>query len=156
MSRVIIIGAGEGGRLVLDLLRKNGEHDVVGFVDDNKKLKGKRIDGVKVLGSTGDLRKLRKGAEGFIVGIGYSNLKVRKEVFERAKRLGFTPINAIHKTSGIDETVRLGSGVTIFPGVAINTNAVIGDNVTIYSGSVIEHECKIGNHVYIGPGAVLS
>ena len=39
--RTIIIGAGEGGRLALDLLRKGREHDGVGFVDDNKKLRGK-------------------------------------------------------------------------------------------------------------------
>ena len=153
---VLIIGSGEGGRLALDLLRKSEEHLVVGFVDDNKKLKGKTIDGVKVLGTTKDLKKLRKEANGFIVGIGCSNLKARMETFKLAKRLGFAPINAIHKTAIIDESVQLGEGLTIFAGTVINREAKIGDNVTIYSGTVVEHQCEIGDHVYIGPGAHLS
>ncbi len=154
--RTIVIGSGEGGRLVLDLLKKIGEHDVVGFVDDNKKLKGKSIEGVRVLGTTKDLKKFRKVADSFIVGIGCSNLKARIETFKHAKKFGFVPVNAIHKSAEIDESAQLGRGITVFPNVTINLDAKIGDNVTIYSGTVIEHQCKIENNVYIGPGAHLS
>ncbi len=150
--KVVIIGAGRGGRLALDLLRKNGEHEIVGFLDDGKI--GKTVDGVKVIGSTKDFQK--SGADSFIVGIGCSNLRTRTEIFEKAQKAGLKPINAISSGALIDESAKIGKGVTIFPGVVINKDAVVGDNVTIYSGVVVEHECEIGNHAYIGPGAHLS
>ena len=153
MAKVVIIGAGQGGRLVLSILKRfNPENEIVGFLDDGKI--GKTIDGVKVIGGTKDFANT--SANSFIVGIGCSNLKARAELFEKAKKAGLKPINAINPTALIDESAKIGKGVTIFPGVVINKDAVVGDNVTIYSGVVIEHECEIGNHVYIGPGAHLS
>ncbi|UTI64710.1 polysaccharide biosynthesis protein [Paraconexibacter antarcticus] len=53
---VLIVGAGDGGQLVLrEILRNPGLGlTPVGFVDDDPLKKGQRIDGVKVLGTTGD------------------------------------------------------------------------------------------------------
>jgi FlaA1/EpsC-like NDP-sugar epimerase len=53
---VLIVGAGDGGQLVLrEILRNPGLGlTPVGFVDDDPTKRGQRIDGVKVLGTTGD------------------------------------------------------------------------------------------------------
>jgi FlaA1/EpsC-like NDP-sugar epimerase len=53
---VLIVGAGDGGQLVLrEILRNPGLGlTPVGFVDDDPLKQGQRIDGVKVLGTTGD------------------------------------------------------------------------------------------------------
>src|SRR4051794_1880392 len=63
--RVLIIGAGDGGRLVLREITRNPELGLapVGFVDDNPTLRGQRIDGVRVLGATTDLRRILDEAE---------------------------------------------------------------------------------------------
>jgi len=50
-SRVVIVGAGSSGRSLLRELRESGER-VVGFVDDDPRLWGRRINGVGVLGGT--------------------------------------------------------------------------------------------------------
>lgn len=50
-SRVVIVGAGRTGRSLLRELRENGDR-VVGFVDDDPRLWGRRINGVGVLGGT--------------------------------------------------------------------------------------------------------
>jgi len=52
--RILIVGAGDGGRLVLrEIVRNPGLGlNPVGFVDDEKRLLGTRVDGVKVLGDT--------------------------------------------------------------------------------------------------------
>jgi FlaA1/EpsC-like NDP-sugar epimerase len=55
---VLIVGAGDGGRLVLrEVLRNRSSGSrPVGFVDDDPRLRGVRVEGVKVLGDTdGDL-----------------------------------------------------------------------------------------------------
>lgn len=55
--RVIIIGAGSAGSLLLREIQNRPDLDlsVVGFLDDNRALKGRTINGVPVLGSTSEL-----------------------------------------------------------------------------------------------------
>jgi FlaA1/EpsC-like NDP-sugar epimerase len=53
---VLIVGAGDGGRLVLREILRNRELGLrpVGFVDDDQRKHGLRMDGVKVRGNTED------------------------------------------------------------------------------------------------------
>jgi FlaA1/EpsC-like NDP-sugar epimerase len=58
---VLIVGAGDGGQLVLREILRNRELGLrpVGFVDDDQRKHGLRIDGVKVRGDTeGDLPRI--------------------------------------------------------------------------------------------------
>ena len=58
---VLIVGAGDGGRLVLREILRNRELGLrpVGFVDDDPRKHGLRMDGVKVRGNTeGDLPRI--------------------------------------------------------------------------------------------------
>jgi FlaA1/EpsC-like NDP-sugar epimerase len=63
--RVLIVGAGEGGRLVLREVLRNPQLGLspVGFVDDDPLKRGIRIDGVKVLGTTDQLGRILDEAE---------------------------------------------------------------------------------------------
>jgi FlaA1/EpsC-like NDP-sugar epimerase len=63
--RVLIVGAGDGGRLVLREILRNPQLGMapVGFVDDDPLKRGLRIDGVKVLGPTEHLGRLLDEAE---------------------------------------------------------------------------------------------
>jgi FlaA1/EpsC-like NDP-sugar epimerase len=63
---VLIVGAGDGGRLVLREILRNRELGLapVGFLDDDARKQGLRIDGVKVRGDTeGDLPRILEDAE---------------------------------------------------------------------------------------------
>ncbi len=63
---VLIVGAGEGGRLVLREIARNRELGLapVGFLDDDPRKQGMRIDGVKVRGNTeADLPRILEEAE---------------------------------------------------------------------------------------------
>ncbi|HEY3021819.1 MAG TPA: nucleoside-diphosphate sugar epimerase/dehydratase, partial [Solirubrobacteraceae bacterium] len=53
---VLIVGAGDGGRLVLREVLRNPELGLnpVGFVDDDPTKGGMKVEGVRVLGTTGD------------------------------------------------------------------------------------------------------
>jgi UDP-GlcNAc:undecaprenyl-phosphate GlcNAc-1-phosphate transferase len=52
MRRVLIVGAGRGGRSLLRELRETPGQRVVGFVDDSPALRGRRLNGVKVVATT--------------------------------------------------------------------------------------------------------
>ncbi|MGA2162994.1 MAG: polysaccharide biosynthesis protein, partial [Solirubrobacteraceae bacterium] len=63
---VLIVGAGEGGRLVLREIARNRELGLapVGFLDDDPRKRGMRIDGVRVRGNTEtDLPRILEEAE---------------------------------------------------------------------------------------------
>jgi UDP-GlcNAc:undecaprenyl-phosphate GlcNAc-1-phosphate transferase len=56
--RTLIVGAGRSGRsLVRELRETPGEH-VVGFIDDDPGLRRRRIQGVAVLGDSGDVERV--------------------------------------------------------------------------------------------------
>jgi len=62
---LLIVGAGDGGRLVLREILRNPQLGLkpVGFVDDDPTKRSLRVDGVKVLGATGDLARILDEAE---------------------------------------------------------------------------------------------
>jgi FlaA1/EpsC-like NDP-sugar epimerase len=62
---VLIVGAGDGGRLVLRELLRNAQLGLspVGFVDDDPLKRRLRVDGVRVRGTTRDLPRILDDAE---------------------------------------------------------------------------------------------
>lgn len=61
-QRTIIIGAGRSGRLLLPELRRRGGFDIVGFLDDDRRLRNSEIDGVPVLGTVTNLPRIAREA----------------------------------------------------------------------------------------------
>lgn len=61
-KKALIIGAGSGGALLYRDIMTNDRYDckVVGFIDDDHNLIGKRINGVEVLGTVNDLGEIVK------------------------------------------------------------------------------------------------
>lgn len=70
-QRVLVFGAGEGGRqLVRALVRDpSGSMVPVGLIDDNKSKRRMRIDGVRVLGATPDLVSVAEKTEATTLAI---------------------------------------------------------------------------------------
>nr|MDQ4030399.1 NAD-binding protein [Actinomycetota bacterium] len=60
--RTLIVGAGRAGRSLLRELRESPEERVVGFVDDEPRLRGRSLLGVRVLGGTTDLPRILAAA----------------------------------------------------------------------------------------------
>ena len=93
---VIIVGAGDGGRLLLREIMRNPElgYRPVGFIDDDPRKQGARIDrGLSVLGTTEQLgerargRRARRGADRDPLGAGHRP-GPRRDRVPRARRAG--------------------------------------------------------------------
>lgn len=152
--KVAVIGCGGHGRVILDVLKCMGK-DIAGFLDDNKELSGKSIDGTEFLGATDALYSLReKGISGLVIGIGDNFTRAR--FFEMGIKAGFEMINVIHPSAVVSKNVTLGSGIVIMAGVVINTGVKIGDNVCINTGAIVDHDNILADHVHIYPGAKLT
>jgi FlaA1/EpsC-like NDP-sugar epimerase len=57
-QRVLIIGAGDAGDMIVREMRKTGAYQPVGFIDDDPSKLGRTIHGVKVLGTRADLARV--------------------------------------------------------------------------------------------------
>ena len=151
--KAIIIGAGEHGKVVLDILKGNKDYNVVGFLDDNPDIAGKEINNIKVLGTTFLLNDIQdKGVTKAIVAI--TDNKVRKDMFKKIIDSGIDPITVVHPTAHIANNVIIGKGVTICAKVVINIDTIVGDNTIINTGTIIEHDNKIGKNVHISSGTI--
>jgi len=154
-EKIVVLGAGGHGRVVLDILAAAGERQVIGFLDNNPALAGRRIDGLPVLGDVGLLAKLRAEATlGAIVAIGDNG--VRRAFVRMIEEHEIPLINAIHPSAQIAATARLGSNVVIAAGCCVCAHAQIGDSVILNTGCIVDHECMIGTAAHICPGARLA
>jgi len=95
LTRILIIGAGNAGEGVLrELYRLPVEkYHVVGFIDDNPRVRGIRIHGVPVLGGVGDLAEVarRQNAEEVIIALPRPTREQLRRIIEvcRGQRLTF-------------------------------------------------------------------
>ncbi|MBN1348938.1 acetyltransferase [candidate division KSB1 bacterium] len=155
-TKVIIYGAGQNGRVVVEILKATNRHSVVGFIDDNHALHNKTIVELPVLGDRTALDNL--GTNGHIksafVSIGNNKIRAQKALLMKEK--GFALINIIHESAIISESVELGENVQIGAGAIINTNSKIGNNVIINTAATIDHDNEIGDNVQICPGVHLA
>jgi UDP-GlcNAc:undecaprenyl-phosphate GlcNAc-1-phosphate transferase len=61
--RTLIVGAGRGGRSLLRELRETAGEQVVGFVDDDPRLRRRRMQGVPVLGGSLEIERILRGSQ---------------------------------------------------------------------------------------------
>ena len=154
-EKIFIWGASGQGKVVLDILKSAGDFEVAGFIDSNKKIHNKNIEGVKIFGDKSYLDAFwKKGVRAGIVAVG-DNEK-RCQIANYLKQRNFKLINAIHANAIVAPTVKFGSNVTINAGAIISAYASIEDNVIINTGAIIEHENIIKNGAHIASGAQLA
>lgn len=153
MKKIVIIGAGDGGRLVSQIVKEQGDLEILGFIDDNEQLQGKNINRYKVIGRSADLKKFNKS--GFLVSLGI-NINARRRLFELAVSAGLEPISVIHKTTVIDASAEIAKGAIILANCVINPFSKVGKNVFIFTGTILEHDDNIGDNVYFSPAVKLA
>lgn len=174
MKSVVIIGAGGFGREVLEIFKDQNKKkkiwDILGFLDDNKKLYGKIINNLPVIGGIDWLKD--HNDVGCVCAIAEPENK--KKIINMLNKIGIKFYNAIHPSVIMSEFIDLGEGIIICAGTILTVNikiknhVIININCTIGHDTIIEDYCSImptvkingNNHlyegVYIGTGATFN
>ena len=149
---VIIFGAGAVGKSALEIFKSNGVI-VYGFLDDSKELQNQEIDAVPILGTLDDagiLQEVGKSAEAFIA---VDENSIRRKLSKSLKKdRNVIPVNAIHKSALVAESVELGHGNLIDAGVILGSSVLVGSLCLLRLGTSIDSEAKIGDLVQVGVG----
>jgi FlaA1/EpsC-like NDP-sugar epimerase len=124
--RVLIVGAGEGGRLVLREVLRNPQLGLapVGFVDDDPLKRGIRIDGVKVLGATDQLARILDEAEPDEITIAIPSAPgtLRARVVRAARQRGI-PVRTLPT---VFELLQSGSGQVVRQAREVQVEDILG------------------------------
>lgn len=155
--KLLLIGAGGHCKVILDLLSKSKEYEVVGIIDLKKRL-GDNIFGVKVIGTNSDFPKFfKKGIRHCFISIGsVGDPSLRIKMYNIVSKFRFVFPNLIHPLALVSPFARLGEGNYIGPRAIINAGTKIGNNCIINTGAIIEHDCTMGNFVHLSVGSILS
>jgi sugar O-acyltransferase (sialic acid O-acetyltransferase NeuD family) len=150
--RIVIIGAGGHGRVVADIVHAADQYELVGFLDSDPHVHGRRIDGVPVHGGVDDLPRLRQSLDidATIIAIGDNG--TRRGLARRTQQAGLRLVNAIHPSASIAFNATIGRNVVIAAGVVVCANCQIGDSVILNTGCIIDHQTMVGEGSHICPG----
>ena len=149
LKDLIIIGAGGVGReaalIVEDINNISKEWNLLGFIDDNKNIKGENINGYNVLGGLENIINYEK--EVYVV-CAIANYEIKKSIIEKILRSNpkIKFANLIHPTVNLNKTVKLGNGCIIYQGNIITANINIGNHVIISPKCGIGHDSVINDY----------
>jgi len=157
MKSVVIVGAGDFGREVLEIFKDQNKisetWNILGFIDENELLRGKIINNYPILGGLDWLKEHNDDNLGCVVAI--NTCEKRKQMIGRLQEIGTNFYNIIHPSVIITDFVELGEDVIIQAGSMLAVNSRIGDHVHINVHGLIGHDAIVGNYCTIGPKAGL-
>ncbi len=150
---VLIFGASEHARCVIDIIEQVDQYKIIGIVDLLRE-KGSIYQGYEVLGDVEDLLEIiqihdvHKG----IIAIGDNYL--RKIKTEKIKKLSndFSYVSAIHPSTIIGKKVVISTGTVIMAGVIINNDSVIGEHCYLSTKVSLEHDSVLADFSSLSPG----
>ena len=89
-KRVLIVGAGDAGNIILRDLRQRDHRQVVGFIDDDPVKQGQIMNGVPVLGARHDIEHIayEKGIQEIIIAIPSMEIADLNELAELCSNAG--------------------------------------------------------------------
>ncbi len=149
----IVYGAGGHAKVVLDILRANGE-SILGVMDD--RLESTEWNGFKVLGNLKSLGEEENPYKEslFIIAIGHN--ETRKKIAEFLGDRGVLFGTVIHPSAIVGSNCSIGAGTVIMPNAVINAGTTIGRHVIINTSSSVDHDSQIHDFAHISPGAHLA
>lgn len=156
--KVVIIGAGTGAAGVSDILIRDKNFKLYGFIgttEEESKFIGKKLyNDIPFLGDRSLLPKLRENdVVGFVIAISINS--VREKSYYEAIQSKLIPINVISPHAIIEPSAKIGKGVVISAGSIILHDVEIGDNTFIGSGVIVENNTKIGENCVIAASCVI-
>jgi len=153
IQQIAIWGAGGHAKIVADTIRRGGQFEVAGFIDDgNPDRAGTIFYGALLYASPRPL--LDADVRLLAVAIGDNECRLTKA--ETGRQAGFVLPAVIDPTAIISDTARLGDGTLVVAGAIINADASIAECAIVNTGAIVEHDCRIEDGVHIAPGATLA
>jgi len=150
-----LFGASGHAKVILDILEKSCNTEILGLFDDDAAKHGSSLLGYTVLGGRTLLLEYAVKNPGLLIIISIGIISVRIELArwfaDRGIRFGV----AVHPSAQIGKHAVMGPGTVVMATAVVNPDTKIGDHVIINTGAVVDHDCVIGHGVHIAPGVAV-
>lgn len=142
---MLIYGAGGHAKVIISILRANGQEISCVYDDDVAKraVSGLAVNAIYDVSAFPDKK--------MIIAIG--NNRIRRKI---AGLIHHPFGTIIHPTAIIDQSVKVGIGTCIMHRAVIQADSTIGNHVIINTSVSVDHDCYIGNFVHLAPGVILA
>jgi len=150
-DRLIIVGAGGHGRVVMDAVLAS--HQIYGeavFADDDERMRG-----IEILGRPIEVPISACVGSGMRFHTAIGSNAARRLWNDRLLQLGASPVNIAHPSARISSHAELAPGVFVAAGAVIGPLARIGRCAIINHGAVVDHDCILGDYVHVAPNATI-
>jgi UDP-perosamine 4-acetyltransferase len=149
MKEVVIFGAGNQGRVVLEVLRGSGR-SVRAFVDDARAASSNAVSGVPVWPKA----RFPTGApfSEVDVFVAVGNNDVRIGLTDQLRADGYRVCNAVHSSAVVSPSARLGDGVLVCALSFVGVETTVADDAVLNTRCSVDHDCVIGRGAYLSPG----
>lgn len=159
MNDLIIFPYGGNAKEAVSVIeainRVSKQWNIIGFIDDNKDLKGETFANYKVLGGREEL-SIYPEAKILAVPGSPDNYLSRDRVIDLLKVDVERFASLIDPSVFIGEEVTVGYNTLIMPGVVITANISIGNNCVILPNTVISHDSSVEDYCMIGSNVSIS
>lgn len=144
MGGLLILGAGQHGRVVKELAELTGQYEQIDFLDDKSEF---------AIGTLSDYLKYRERYEAAHVAFG--NPKLRKEWIDKLSAAGYELPVIAHPTAVVSKSASIGQAVVIGPFAVVNTESVVNCGTILSAGAKIDHNASIGEYCHVDCGAIV-
>lgn len=150
--RVVVIGGGGHGSVVIDIIEKLPQFTLVGVLD-SKLPTGTFLLGYEVLGPPDSILELVQNynIQGVIIAVGdnWTRSQLAFAVRTSVPTIQFPA--AIHPSALISRDVSIGQGTVAMAGVIVNCNSIIGDFCILNTRCSLDHDNRVGDFVSFAP-----
>ncbi|MEY8848621.1 acetyltransferase [Psychroserpens sp. XS_ASV72] len=157
MKNIVIYGASGHGKMIVDIIQKNNDYNLIGFIDSYKPVNS-TVYGHKVIGNLDAFSILIKkfNIEAMAIGIGDNDLRLRiyKDIKKIAPKIAFVPI--VHPNAILAEDVVVPEGAVLMAGAIVNANAKIGKFCVINTKASLGHDSKMSDFSTLASGATVA
>lgn len=143
---LIILGAGQYGRVIEDIARQSGAYESIRFLDDG-------ACSPAVLGKMADFPQYMGDDTVFHVAVGHNTF--RGQWVARLQQAGAPLSTIVHPTAYVSPTACLGQGVAVLPRAVVNSYTTIEDGCIINTGAIVDHDCTIRAYAHVCVGAIV-
>ena len=149
--KIALIGAGGHAKVVCSIARRLG-FQVLGYYDDGRAV-GELVLGAPVLGS---FEQARLASEDCWLHVSLGQNQLRAQLFLTVKSWGRRLATLIDPSAVLDDSVEVGEGTVIMPGVVVNVDSRIGRNCILNTSCSLDHDGCLEDHVHLCPGCHLA
>lgn len=153
--KIIIYGASNYAQLVHHYIQTTTYDEVVAYCVDKEYLTFNRLKGLPVIAFEEIESSFEKESHAMITAIGYSTMRARKTLFEKAKNKGYALTNYISPNANVDESATIGYNNIIMAGVHIEPFTTIGSNNVFWTSSVICHDAHVGDNCFFAAKSLI-